>query len=129
MQILNETFLRSHDLQNVDTTNVDDADEFFAVDSIVAVAVAENSPDTLWFIKVTKEVEESDQNLEDSWGNVVLVGQMHLRGYFLEREYSTAKGHLFKLNTKRETFLFKESIVYPFVNVEEQKKGLFFVKC
>ena len=50
---------------------------------------------------------------------------MHLRGYFLEREYPTAKGHLFKLNTKKRIFLFKESIACHFVNFVEQKRGLF----
>ena len=77
---LNETVLRSNsELQNINLAD-DAAAEFFAADSFVAVAAAESSLDTVWFIKVTKEVESSEQNLEDSFGNVVLVGQMDLRG-------------------------------------------------
>ena len=129
VQILNETFLRSHDLQNVDTTNVDDADDqFFAVGSIGAVAAAENSPDTVWFIKVTKEVEESDQNLEDSWGNVVLVEQMHLRGYFLERIFYS-QGTFVQVEYKKRDISVQRKYCILVCECGRAKERFIFVKC
>ena len=60
VQILNETVLRSNnELQNINLED-DTAAECFAADSFIAVAAAESSLDTVWFIKVTKEVESSE---------------------------------------------------------------------
>ena len=122
VHLLKENILRSGDELQVDT---DAPKDFFLVDSIVAIAAAETSCDTMWFVKVTQEVEFADKNMEDGYGNIILMGQHYLKGNFLEREYMTTKGHIFKVNKKKETMLFKETILYPFVNFQERKKGLF----
>ena len=84
--LLKVNILLSGDELQVDT---DAPKDFFLVDSIVAIAAAETSSDTMWFVKVTQEVEFSDKNMEDGYGNIILMGQCYLKGNFLEREYMT----------------------------------------
>ena len=53
------------------------------------------------------------------------MGQSYLKCHFLERIHSTSKGHIFKIEHLKKTYFFKESIIYPFVQLSETKKGLF----
>ena len=84
------------------------------MDSIVAIAAAEESVETTWVVKIV------DQNVvaretKDFYGNVASAGQSYLKGYFLEKQTITAKGYFYKIYEKSHTIYFKESIVFPFV--------------
>ena len=41
------------------------------------------------------------------------AGQENFEGQFLEKSNTITKGHLYRLD-KKKTFLFHESVVYPF---------------
>ena len=60
----------------------------------------------------------------DDYGRSVVIGQHYLVGNFLEKTKSAKKGLFFKLSTKTAFFL-KESIVYPFVQLQEIKDEVF----
>ena len=70
--MLKENIPCSGDELQVDT---DVPKDFFLVDSIVAIAAAETSSDTMWF--EGDEVEFSYKNMEDGYGNIILMGQRY----------------------------------------------------
>ena len=61
------------------------AEEFVIPESIVAVAVAQNSLDTVWFIKVTETECFSAELVTDDCKHVIPLGRSYLKGHFLER--------------------------------------------
>ena len=120
-ETLNEVSLRSHE----DEVHIEAPIDFLLADSIVAVAAAEDSSETMWFVKITKEVEQAENGLLDDYCNAVAAGESYLEGHFLEKQHETTRGFLYKVNLKKKTFFFKESVLYPFVNFSERKTGLF----
>ena len=78
--IRREVSLQSHDTKATEAT-----DDFFLPKSIVAVAVAESYVDTVWFIKITNDIDIASDLIWDSYKNCVLAGQHDLKGHFLER--------------------------------------------
>ena len=56
--------------------------------------------------------------------NEIPAGMMFIKGHFLEKvtEKSNKKVTIFKM-AEKISFIYKESIVYPFVNITESKKG------
>ena len=64
-----------------------------------------------------KIVEEcvAAHDIEDDYGQNIFQRQQYVVGNFLERTRSTKKGLLFKEESKN-TYFFKESIVYPLFN-------------
>ena len=87
--------------------------------TVVALAADSSSIDTVWFANVVK-VCLSQKDEKDDYGNTIRVGHKHIHGHFLEK-ISTSTGHHFKLS-KKVTFFYKESVVYPFVQLTETKK-------
>ena len=85
-----------------------------------------SSQDTVWITKVI-EVNRVDPVNEsvDSYKHIVAPAIIHLAGHFLAKneKTSTLKSTMFKLSTDI-TYFFKESIVFPYVNIQEGKKGL-----
>ena len=58
-----------------------------------------------------------DYDGTDSFGNTVVKGTKHLEGYFLD-----SYNGVYQVSKKR-AMLYKESVVYPFVQVIEGKKA------
>ena len=54
----------------------------------------------------------------------LLPGQNYIEGHYLEEIYSNKRGIIFKMS-KKTVYFYKESVVYPFVQVKEEKKGHF----
>ena len=85
----------------------------------VAVAAADNSLDTVWFIKITEEMQTDLKSVKDKNGNTVLAGQPYIFGDFLE---STRYPNYYT-ESRKTANLYKESVVYLCVQVEYIKKG------
>ena len=62
--------------------------------------------------------------IRDSYGNCVLNGQHYLKGPFLEKDKMVKNGHIYIVNKKHFTILFKEPILYPFVRFYDTPKRL-----
>ena len=96
--------------------------DFISPDSVVAILADAGSMDTVWFIKVIKNECISNGKDTDDYGHSIIAGARYITGNFPERtSYLTAQ-QVFRLS-KKVTFFYKESVVYPFVNIIENKKG------
>ena len=78
-----------------------------------------NSVDTLWFVQIKGEFE-STTSVSDDYGHIVTPGQKYMQGHFLEQVSDQITSKAYKL-TDKETIFYRESVVYPFVNVTEEK--------
>ena len=126
VQAITTPSLRSNLASPVDESSEDALSDFVSVGTYVAVAASISSPDTVWLIKVNEINRIDHQNVSvDSFGFKVAANVMHLSGNFLEKDEkkSTKTENVYNLS-KKDTFFFKESIVYPYVNIRECKKGL-----
>ena len=61
--------------------------------------------------------------MEDDYHNNIVAGQSYFSGHFLEEVTNKTQkgGYLYYVNEKKTAFIFKESIIYPFVQFEEAK--------
>ena len=91
-------------------------------DTYCAVAADKSSPDTVWFIQVKDSYNASVQ-MTDDYNNIIAAGMDYVEGKFLEKLHVVQKGTLYKLS-KKKTYFFKDSVVYPFVQFTTAKKGL-----
>ena len=60
--------------------------------------------------------------MTDDYNNIISPGMDHFEGKFMEKVHIEPKGTLYKLS-KKKTYFFKESVVYPFVQFKGSKKG------
>ena len=47
----------------------------------------------------------------------------YMKGHFLERLYPTKSSTVFQLS-KKVTYFYKEAVIFPFININESRKGL-----
>ena len=123
---LNETNLRS----DVETALFEISEgvssnnsEFLLPITYCAVAADKVSTETVWFIKINNSMK-STEDVTDDYSHTIPAGNEYLEGCFLEKDESSAKGYYYKLDRKK-TFFYCESVVYPFVQFKETKKGMF----
>lgn len=90
--------------------------------SICAIAASELSTDTVWFIKIESEEEICDKSITDDYGHTVVHGHKFFKGRYLEKSSSKKNHDVYKPMNKM-TFIHTASVVYPFVNYEQTKKG------
>ena len=66
----------------------------------------------------------AESDINDSYGHEVKEGQDYIWGHYLEVDKRGSKGVHYKVSDKT-VFFYKTSIVYPFVDVDEQcdRKG------
>ena len=57
------------------------------------------------------------------YGHVIIPGSEYVKGNFLERTSHSDVKQTYKISRKLSYF-YKESVLYPFVNFKEDKKGL-----
>ena len=89
----------------------------------VALVANDNSVDPMWLIKVLQV--ECCRNGKDGqdYGNIIPVSVNFIKGHFMEKSvFSNWKYQRYKLSRK-VTFFYKESVVYPYVNFKQNKKG------
>ena len=89
VQTLKQVYLRSPDADMAENNVL--PTEFFLPDSIVAIAAAEESVETTWFIKILDQNVVVKETIKDFYGNVALAGQSYLKGYFLEKQTNNSK--------------------------------------
>ena len=115
---LNKVSLRSSttdtsDDQSYEETN---AEEFLLEGTICAIAADVNSIDTFWLIKIIDDYTAEKETIDD-YGRQLKGGETCLRANFLEKE--TKQHHVYRVVSK-VAFVFKESVVYPYVPYNEE---------
>jgi len=117
------TIYSSSDKFLTDDTSADTATIVIVPDSVVAAAAPESSSDTFWIIKATEDVDcFNPKNERDDYGHVIPAGNIYMKGHLLERVCTLKDSTLFNLSKKK--YLYKDSVVYPFVEIEEGKNVL-----
>ena len=103
----------------------EEVSDFVTVDAVVALSAPKKSMDTFWLIKVARVNQVHTTTEVDSYQHEIAPGMVHLSGHFLERDekLSTVKSYVFN-QSKDITFFYKESILYPYVNVKEKNNKL-----
>ena len=121
---INQAQLRSSVLPPVDDEVKEcRVNDFITPESIVAVAAdGDDDTDTIWFISVTKTKCVGD-GVKDGYENIIPLGLEYMKGHFLNRNYTTKSSTVFSLSNKVTRF-YKETVIFPFVNVKESKKGI-----
>ena len=90
----------------------------------MAVAPSEDSTDSIWIIKVVETDCTADTDkTEDSYGNKIPRGFSFLKGQFLEHTFTTKTATIYKLSEEL-TYFYKETVLYPYVDIKCEKKGL-----
>ena len=62
------------------------------------------------------------QEAVDNYGQIIPPNILFLKGNFLERVCYNRSSQVFKLS-KKETYFYNDSVVYPYVQFTESKKG------
>ena len=125
MKHLKKTCLRSSFIDRIGAEALEDDEaidnettEVLIKDSIVALAADTKACETFYLMKITEEKEASITET-DTQGKKIKEGQLHLRGQFFETDpCSDTRYRLLK----KESIFFRESVVYPFVQMEAKKK-------
>lgn len=124
---LREIPLRSHDNIPFEAIGEEKDDGFIQPNSYVALR-ADNSTDhgdMIWLVKVADINKMNNmKSEEDSYHNVIPKGTLFFSGHFLERLNVEKRSTTYKLVDNKITYFYKESVIFPFVNIVESKKGL-----
>ena len=123
--LLKEPLLRSDNIE-VSNTIKPASSDFFLSGSVCAVAAESKCSDTVWFIKIIEECLTESNTIVDDYGHQIAIGQSYLIGNYFEKEArsSSKHGQMYKC-MKKKVFFYKESVVYPFVNLESRKNNYF----
>ena len=84
-------------------------DDFLLPGSVCALAAANNSVDTLWFVQIKGEFE-STTSISADYEYIVTPGQKYIPGHFLEQVSDQTTSKTYKLIDK-ETIFYRESVV------------------
>ena len=81
----------------------------------------------MWFVYVVySECINDGNDYQDIYGHSVPLNQPFLKCHYLERHVEKKKGVTYRKN-KDIVNIFRESIVYPLVDMEEKDTGVFFL--
>jgi hypothetical protein len=116
--------LRSHDPPPPEDLGHMELDGFIVPEAYVAVAADNTSNDTIWIIKVIEANRCSTENEMDDYNNVIPKGTVFFTGHFLEHVMIGTRCMIYKLIKDKTTHFYKESVVFPFVNIKDERKGL-----
>ena len=128
-QIVGNVSTRSAVLPPITTDVDDDSGAGFIVPGCyVAIAPPNDSSDNIWIIKVVETDcvatdNENGQQMEDYYGNKIPQGFNFLKGHFLEHSFTTKTATIYNLS-KNLTYLYKATVLYPYVDIQEGKRGL-----
>ena len=128
--VLNEISLHSnYHAVNQDEELSNKADDpldksLIANNTLCAIVADHNSADTVWFVLIL-DSDCCDENnpVTDAYGHTVPTGQLYNQCYYLEKHNELRKGVVYKVN-KKNGYIYKESIVYPVVNMEVNHNGV-----
>ena len=96
--------------------------DYFAPNTVCAIAAASDSTDMFYFVFIS-ESHAAEYDIMDDFNRLIKEGQTYVSGFYLEKFSETSKGYTYTVNTKKSVHFYQESIVYPFVNFQENSKG------
>ena len=119
---LNQRNLHHGNNEERDLSSLNNLNNFIIENMFVAVAADELLPDSSWFIKVVQRKCVSNENVTNDYGHTIPAGSKYTKGHFLEQVKTAKSFQFFKISSKF-TYFYSESVVYPFVNINETDNG------
>ena len=86
--------------------------------SVCVIAADNKSIDAVWFVQIIGKFN-SPENVIDDYGHTASTGEKYMLGQFLEQVHDQITREKYKLMHKKKMIFYRESIVYPFVNMSE----------
>ena len=112
--------LRSASAVENETENKEVHKDFIMPDSLCAIAASENSPDTVWFVKINSAEDAAENNMIDDYSNTIIPGHKFFQAKYLEKLIEKKHSQVYK-ETRKIAYIHKTSIVYPFLKFKEEK--------
>lgn len=117
---LKETGLKFNDTQHGEKPLT----ELLLPNSVCAIAANNKSSDTLWLVLILEQnVDESNE--PDDYGHTIPKGCSFITGHYLEKCGTVRKKQKIKIMVDKKAYIYKESIIYAFVNLE--KRNFLFI--
>ena len=129
MQELNLVNLQSNIPASAVAVDLTEAvNKFVVLGTIIAIALPRKNTITVWFMEIVDFNQiciKKKNNPPDSYDHIIAPGMPHLSGLFLEKNdrFSLIKKSVYS-RTKKVTYFFKESILYPYISMQQGKHGL-----
>ena len=129
---LNKTTLWSstvaeNTIDNADASIEKAVNDFLVPRCICAIAIDDKSTDTVCFLKIIERCEADKQCIKN-YVHTVAQGNEYFSGKYLEQDSETRHKTSFK-EMKKTMFLYRTSVVYPFVNFEKSKNLFHITKA
>ena len=96
--------------------------DYFSPNTVCAVAAGQESNEMFYFI-FNEDSQVADFDVMDDFNHLVVKGQTYLSGFYLEKKAETSKGVTYTINKNKTFYFYSESLVYPFVNFQEDYRG------
>ena len=117
---LKENILKSASAVENETENGEVHKDFIMPGSLCAIVASENSPDTVWFVKINSAEDVAENNMIDDYGNTIVPGHKFFQAKYLEKLIEKKHSQVYN-ETRKIAYINKMSTVYPFVNFIEEK--------
>ena len=98
---------------------------FLEIGSVCDIAANDASFDTVFFVRILSDEVEAEDIITDDFIHQISTKQIYYKCHYLEKSVEGSKGYTYIENRKKVVFVYKEAIVYPFVNFEAKKDKLF----
>ena len=98
---------------------------FLEIGSICAIAANDASFDTVFFVCILSDEVESEDIITDDFNHQISTKQIYYKCHYLEKSVECSTGYTYIENRKKVVFVYKEAIIYPFVNFGAKKDILF----
>ena len=116
---LKENILKSASVVENETENGEVHKDFIMPGSLCAIVASENSPDTVWFVKINSAEDVAEKNMIDDYGNTIVPGHKFFQAKYLEKLIEKKHRQVYK-EKRKIAYIPKTSIVYPFVNFKKE---------
>ena len=88
--------------------------------SVCAITASEKLSDTVWFVQIKSKEETSDETVIDDYRNKIIPSQSCFIANYIEKVLTKKWSQSCKEMAKL-AFIYKMSIVYPFVKYQNEK--------
>ena len=78
--------------------------------SLCAIAASENSPNTVWFVKINIAEDAAENSMINDYGNTIILGYKFFQVEYLEKLIEKKHSQVYK-ETRNTAYIHKTSII------------------
>ena len=105
------------DVNNPEENDESNNNEFILPGSVCTMLSDSKDTESFWLISIVA-IRETADDIVDDYRHHVQRNQQYIECHYLEKDDKTKKGHIYRMDSKI-AFVFKECIIYPFVNIKQ----------